>query len=580
MNKSKSNLYMKILQLIKPYMPLVVLSLIMSMINVGCILFVPILFGDAIDNIISRNNVDFNFVLKCLLIAVALIIIGAIAQYFVQILSNKIAYKIIQVLRRRAFDKIWKMPLGYIDSHPAGDIISRIITDADQFSDGMLMGFNQLFTGVITILGTLIFMLRLNAYIAIVVVFVTPLSFFVAKFISTHTYQYFSKQSDIRGRQTAQIEEALTQVKVLKAYGGEDNTINRFNEVNEQLQNASLFAIFYSSLTNPCTRFVNSVVYALVALTGALSVISGGMTVGIWSCFLSYANQYTKPFNEITGVITELQGAFACIARIFEFLEEAEEVQDQPDMYEYANVEGNVDIHNVDFSYNSSRSLIENFNLSVKKGQRVAIVGPTGCGKTTIINLLMRFYDPQSGTIVLDGHDVKTASRKSLRSSYGMVLQDTWLRNGTIADNIRIGKPDASMDEIVRAAKETKAHSFIRRLEKGYNTVITEDGGALSAGQKQLLCITRIMLMSSPMLILDEATSSIDTRTEIEIQNAFYKLMKDKTSFVVAHRLSTIVSSDIILVMNAGKIVEQGRHEELLAKGGFYAKLYKAGIEG
>lgn len=580
MNKSKSNLYMKILQLIKPYMPLVVLSLIMSMINVGCILFVPILFGDAIDNIISRNNVDFNFVLKCLLIAVALIIFGAIAQYFVQILSNKIAYKIIQVLRRRAFDKIWKMPLGYIDSHPAGDIISRIITDADQFSDGMLMGFNQLFTGVITILGTLIFMLRLNAYIAIVVVFVTPLSFFVAKFISTHTYQYFSKQSDIRGRQTAQIEEALTQVKVLKAYGGEDNTINRFNEVNEQLQNASLFAIFYSSLTNPCTRFVNSVVYALVALTGALSVISGGMTVGIWSCFLSYANQYTKPFNEITGVITELQGAFACIARIFEFLEEAEEVQDQPDMYEYVNVEGNVDIHNVDFSYNSSQSLIENFNLSVKKGQRVAIVGPTGCGKTTIINLLMRFYDPQSGTIVLDGHDVKTASRKSLRSSYGMVLQDTWLRNGTIADNIRIGKPDASMDEIVRAAKETKAHSFIRRLEKGYNTVITEDGGALSAGQKQLLCITRIMLMSSPMLILDEATSSIDTRTEIEIQNAFYKLMKDKTSFVVAHRLSTIVSSDIILVMNAGKIVEQGRHEELLAKGGFYAKLYKAGIEG
>lgn len=581
MNNStdKKSLYIRILGLIKPYTLLVIVSLILALINVACSLYVPILLGRAIDNIIGEGSVNFGIILELLLRVAIVIVIAAVSQYLLSLLSNKLSYLIVRNVRREAFAKIWQLPLKYIDSHASGDIISRIISDADQFADGMLLGFTQLFTGIATIIGTLFFMLTLNVYITLVVVFVTPLSFFVAKYISSHTYEYFKDQSKIRGEQTAQIDETISQIKVLRAYGSEDKQIEKFNGINERLGKASLLALFYSSLTNPCTRFVNSIVYALVALCGALAVVSGGMTVGIWSCFLNYANQYTKPFNEITGVITELQGALACIARIFDILDEINEKPDSDYDYSFTDVTGDIDIEGVDFSYVEDKPLIENFNLKVEKGQKVAIVGPTGCGKTTFINLLMRFYDPLKGNIILDGQSITDASRESLRNSFGMVLQDTWLRSGTIADNIRIGKPDATMEEIIEAAKESHAHSFIRKLEKGYDTVISEEGGALSAGQKQLLCISRIMLMKPPMLILDEATSSIDTRTEIKIQNAFLKLMDNKTSFIVAHRLSTIINSDIILVMKDGKIIEQGKHEELLKKNGFYTQLYRAGTE-
>lgn len=575
---NKKNTVRRVLTLVKPHGMIVTFSLIMALVNVASSLYVPILIGKAIDNIISTKNVNFDVIVPVLMKVIVIILVGAAAQYMLSIMSNRLSFMIVKDLRTSVFEHLWKMPLRYIDSHPTGDIISRVITDADQFSDGMLMGFTQLFSGVATILGTLIFMLSLNVYITLVVVLVTPLSFFVAKYISTHTYSLFKQQSQIRGAQTAHLEESLSQVKVIRAYGQEACVEGTFNELNDNLRNVSLYAIFYSSLVNPCTRFVNSIVYALVAITGAMAVIYGSMSVGIWSCFLNYANQYTKPFNEITGVITELQGAFACAARIFEILDELEELPDKDNAIAIDDVHGNISIRNVDFSYTEDRPLIEDFNLDVKKGMRVAIVGPTGCGKTTFINLLMRFYDPVSGSIRLDGHDITDVTRDSLRASFGMVLQDTWLRNGTIADNIRIGKPGATMEEIVNAARQTHAHSFIRRMEKGYDTVITEDGGSLSAGQKQLLCITRIMLMLPPMLILDEATSNIDTMTEVKIQGAFMKLMEGKTSFIVAHRLSTIVSSDIILVMKEGKIVEQGKHEELLAQNGFYASLYNAGL--
>lgn len=572
----KADTIKRVILLILPHKIPAIANLLLALVNVACSLYVPILIGRAIDNIISEGNVELTIVAGILAKAAAYIVLGAVSQYMMSLISNRLSYVIVKDLRTEAFDHIWRLPLSYLDSHASGDIISRLIADADQFADGMLLGFTQLFSGVATILGTLIFMLYLNPYIALVVVFVTPLSFFVAKYITGHTYDLFKAQTKIRGMQTSQIEESLSQVKVIRAFGNEKEINEKFDNVNNELEKVSLMALFYSSLTNPCTRFVNSIVYVLVALTGAMSVIAGTMSVGIWSCFLNYANQYTKPFNEITGVITELQGAFACALRIFDFIDELEETSDV-DLPDITAAMGNVNVENIDFSYDKNKQLIENFSLSVKEGQKVAIVGPTGCGKTTLINLLMRFYEPDSGRITVDGQDISKVTRDSLRGLYGMVLQDTWLRNASIADNIRIGKPNASIDEIIEAAKETHAHSFIRRLENGYDTVISEDGGSLSAGQKQLLCITRIMLMKPPMLILDEATSSIDTMTEARIQRAFYKLMDGRTSFIVAHRLSTIKGSDIILAMRDGKIVEMGNHNELMQKGGFYASLYNAG---
>jgi len=580
MNKSpeKKETIRRILGLIKPYKFLSFLSLILALINVAASLYVPILIGRAIDLIIDRGRVDFDQIVSILLRVVIIIVAGALAQYFVSYISNVLSAKIVRDLRAEVFVHIINMPLKNLDNHNTGDIISRIITDADQFADGMLLGFTQFFTGIATILGTLIFMFSLSPSITLVVVFVTPLSFFVAKFISGHTYSMFKSQSAIRGSQTVQIEECLNQVKVIKAFNNEEEMINSFNATNKEMNKVSLMALFYSSLTNPSTRFINALCYALVALCGAFSVINGNMSVGVWSCFLSYATQYTKPFNEITGVITELQGALACAERIFEIIDEKVEKPDGENAVAIDRAKGDISIQDMAFSYTSDRPFIQEFNLEVKRGQRVAIVGPTGCGKTTLINLLMRFYDPEKGMITLDDNNISDITRKSLRSNYGMVLQDTWLRYGTIADNIRMGRPEATMDEVIEAAKKTHAHSFIRRLEKGYDTIITEDGGALSAGQKQLLCITRIMLLLPPMLILDEATSNIDTRTEIKIQNALLQLMEGKTSFIVAHRLSTIVNSDIIIVMKDGKIIEKGTHQELLLHNGFYSNLYKAGM--
>lgn len=581
MNKktsAKSSTIYRIMSLIKPYWIKACLGLILALVNVAASLYTPILIGRTVDSIISPGAVDFITIKSILMRAVVTVIVGAISQYFVSYISNILSCDIVSELRKCMFENILRLPLRYIDSHPVGDTISCVIADADQFADGILMGFTQFFSGIATIVGTLVFMFGLNPVITLVVVLVTPLSFFVAKFISSHTYNMFKEQSSIRGKQTGQIEEALNQIKVIKAFGNEKAIQDDFSQTNNELKNVSLFALFFSSLTNPCTRFVNSICYALVALCGAFSVINGNMTVGILTCFLSYATQYTKPFNEITGVITELQGAFACAARMFDLIDETREKEDTADSVIINNVAGDIQIENMYFSYVPEKAFIENFNLSVGRGKRVAIVGPTGCGKTTIINLLMRFYDPISGSIKLDGIDIKDIKRDSLREKYGMVLQDTWLRKGTIADNIKIGKPEATMEEIIDAAKKTSAHSFIRRLENGYDTVIGEDGGALSAGQKQLLCITRIMLMLPPMLILDEATSNIDTRTEIKIQNALLKLMENKTSFIVAHRLSTIVNSDIILVMKDGKIIEMGNHEELLNLNGFYSNLYRAGM--
>ncbi len=566
----------KVLGRIKKYWFFLALSIIMAIITVASTLYVPILIGKAIDYIIGVNNVDFENIKSILFTIGVFIGITALSQWIMNICNNKITYHVVRDIRDEAIEKIQQLPLKYIDGHSYGEVVSRVIADVDQFADGLLMGFTQFFIGVMTIIGTLGFMLMINFKITLVVVLVTPVSFFVASFIAKKTYMMFKLQSETRGEQTAFIDEIIGGQKVVKAYNHEETSIHQFDEINEKLQKYSLRAIFFSSLTNPSTRFVNSLVYAGVAVTGAISAIYGGITVGQLSSFLSYANQYTKPFNEISGVVTELQNALACASRVFELIEESPEVPDKPSAKRTIQVDGTVDLDNVFFSYVSDKKLIENFNLHVKKGQKVAIVGPTGCGKTTIINLLMRFYDVDSGKISVSGINIKDMTRNALRSGYGMVLQETWLKSGTIRDNIVMGKPDATDEEVIAAAKAAHSHSFIKRLSNGYNTVIGEDGGGLSQGQKQLLCITRVMLCHPSMLILDEATSSIDTRTEVKIQKAFDKLMEGRTSFIVAHRLSTIQSADIILVMKDGHVIEQGSHKELLAKGGFYKNLYES----
>lgn len=567
----------KVFEYMKKYIPLLIFSLIFAAISVALTLYFPILTGRAIDLIVDKGRVDFDGILSISTKAGIIALITGVAQWLMNTCNNRMTYGIVRDIRTDAFKKLEKLPLSYIDSHSHGDMVSRIIADVDTFADGLLMGFTQLFSGVATIIGTLIFMLTINVKITLVVVFITPVSLFVASFIANKTYSMFQLQSKTRGEQTALIEEMIGNQKVVQAFNHEDEALEQFDEINGRLQKYSLRAIFFSSLTNPSTRFVNSLVYAGVGITGALSAISGnGISVGQLSCFLTYANQYTKPFNEISGVITELQNALACAARIFELIEEPAEQPDAWDAVELTQADGRVDIEDVSFSYVPEQHLIEDFNLHVTPGQRVAVVGPTGCGKTTLINLLMRFYDVNSGTISVSGTDIMQMTRSSLRKNYGMVLQETWLKRGTVRDNIIMGKPDATEEEILAAAKASHAHSFIKRLPNGYDTLITEDGGNLSQGQKQLLCITRVMLCLPPMLILDEATSSIDTRTEIRIQKAFLTMMKGRTSFIVAHRLSTIRESDIILVMRDGKIIEQGNHDSLIQKGGFYADLYNS----
>ena len=566
----------KVLYRIKRYWVFLVLSVIMATVTVASSLYVPILVGDAIDYIIGPSNVDFKAVAGVLAGIGIVIGITALSQWIMNICNNKITYHVTRDIRDEAIEKIEHLPLRYIDGHSYGEIVSRVIADVDQFADGLLMGFTQFFSGVMTILGTLLFMLSIDVKITLVVVVITPVSFLVASFIAKKTYKMFKLQSETRGEQTALIDEMIGGQKVVSAYCHEREAVNQFDEINERLQKYSVNAIFFSSITNPATRFVNSLVYAGVAVTGAITAIYGGISVGQLSCFLSYANQYTKPFNEISGVITELQNAVACAARVFELIEETPETAESETAVELTEVDGRVDLDKVYFSYVPDKRLIENFNLHVKKGQKIAIVGPTGCGKTTIINLLMRFYDVNSGNIDVSGIDIREMTRRSLRAGYGMVLQDTWLKSGTIRENIVMGKPDATDEEVIAAAKASYAHGFIKRLPNGYDTVIGEDGGSLSQGQKQLLCITRVMLCRPPMLILDEATSSIDTRTEIKIQNAFNRLMEGRTSFIVAHRLSTIQSADVILVMKDGHIIEQGNHEELLAKNGFYKNLYES----
>ena len=548
----------------------------MATITVASSLYVPILVGNAIDYIIGPSNVNFRLIAQILAEIGVVIGITALSQWIMNICNNKITYHVTRDIRDEAIEKIEHLPLKYIDGHSYGEIVSRVIADVDQFADGLLMGFTQFFSGVMTILGTLGFMLSINVKITLVVVLITPVSFFVASFIAKRTYKMFKLQSETRGEQTALIDEMIGGQKVVSAYCHEEEAVRQFDEINDRLQKYSLNAIFFSSITNPSTRFVNSLVYAGVAVTGAISAIYGRLTVGQLSCFLSYANQYTKPFNEISGVVTELQNAIACASRVFELIEEEPEAAESSNAVNLENVDGRVDLNDVEFSYVPDKKLIEDFNLHVKKGQKIAIVGPTGCGKTTIINLLMRFYDVNSGSIDVSGVDIRELTRRSLRAGYGMVLQDTWLKSGTIRENIIMGRPDATDEEIIEAAKAAHSHGFIKRLPNGYDTVIGEDGGNLSQGQKQLLCITRVMLCHPPMLILDEATSSIDTRTEIKIQNAFNKLMEGRTSFIVAHRLSTIQSADVILVMKDGHIIEQGNHEELLAKNGFYKKLYES----
>ncbi len=566
----------KVLRYIKRYWLYLILSLVLAMVTVALTLYIPILTGYAIDNIVGKGQVDFDAVFTiCKKIALAIGFTVA-AQWIMNVCNNKITYCVVRDIRNDAFQRIERLPLSYIDSHPYGEIVSRVIADADQFADGLLMGFTQLFTGIITILGTLGFMLSVNVPIALIVVVITPLSLFVASFIAKRTYQMFRLQSETRGEQTALIEEMLGNQKVVQAFGREEETQEQFDEINERLRDCSLKGIFFSSITNPSTRFINSLVYASVGVFGAFYAVKGGISVGQLSCFLTYANQYTKPFNEISGVVTELQNAVACAGRVLELIEQPVEEPDADTAVELKKADGTVEIEDVYFSYEPDQSLIEHFNLKVQPGQRVAVVGPTGCGKTTLINLLMRFYDVKKGKICVSGHDIREITRNSLRENYGMVLQETWLKKGTVRDNIAMGRPDADMEEIIEAAKASHAHSFIKRLPQGYDTIIGEDGGNLSAGQKQLLCITRVMLCLPPMLILDEATSSIDTRTEIKIQRAFHKMMQGRTSFIVAHRLSTIQEADVILVMRAGKIVEQGNHKELLEKGGFYKKLYDA----
>ena len=574
--KQKETL-VKVLRYIKPYRVVLALTIFMAFISVALTLYLPILTGDAVDMLSLIGTEEFWPGLFDILKKMAVVIIlTALAQWFMSICNNKIVYGIIQDIREKAFRKLEILPLSYLDVHSHGDIVSRVVADVDQFADGLLIGFTQLFTGVITIIGTLGFMLSVNAWITAVVVVITPVSLLVAGFIAKKTFSMFKLQSETRGEQTALINEMITNQKVVQAFNREDETLEKFDEINGRLEKCSLRAIFFSSLTNPCTRFVNSLVYMGVGLTGALAAIGGGLTVGQLTCFLSYANQYTKPFNEISGVVTELQNALACAARIFELIEEEPQIPDVQGARELTDVQGRVELSHVAFSYVPDRKLIKDLNLAVQPGQRIAIVGPTGCGKTTIINLLMRFYDVDQGAICVEGTDIREITRKSLRASYGMVLQDTWLKQGTIRDNITVGKPEATEEEIIAAAKASHAHSFIRRLPKGYDTVIGEDGGSLSQGQKQLLCITRVMLSLPPMLILDEATSSIDTRTEIKIQKAFAAMMEGRTSFIVAHRLSTIQNADVILVMKDGHIIEQGNHETLLKQNGFYAELYNS----
>lgn len=576
---SQSKTLKEVLKYIKKYMFYVVLSVVFAAATVAMTLYVPILTGDAIDLIVGKGNVDFSAVYAIVKKIIIVVGLTALSQWIMNICNNKITYGVIRDIRKDAFEKLEILPLKYIDSHSHGDIVSRVITDVDTFADGLLMGFTQLFTGVITILGTLIFMLTINVKITFVVVLITPISLFVASFIAKKTYRMFRLQSETRGEQTALIDEMIGNQKVVQAFGHEDEALEQFDEINGRLQKWSLKAIFFSSITNPSTRFVNSLVYTGVGITGAFTVITNpAFTVGQLSCFLSYANQYTKPFNEISGVVTELQNALACAARIFELIKEEPQIPDNEDarVLKDTDVDGALELENVYFSYVPEKKLIENFNLSVKPGERVAIVGPTGCGKSTVINLLMRFYDVNSGSIKVEGTDIRNITRDSLRSSYGMVLQETWLKEGTIRENLCMGKPDATEEEMIAAAKASHAHSFIKRLKDGYDTYITEDGGSLSQGQKQLLCIARVMLCLPPMLILDEATSSIDTRTEQKIQSAFAKMMKGRTSFIVAHRLSTIKEADTILVMKDGSVIEQGNHEELLAKNGFYANLYNS----
>lgn len=565
----------KVLRYIKKYYVFLIFSILLAAVTVACTLYVPILTGDAIDLIVKQGFVDFEGITAIIRTMIIIILIGAFAQWLMNVCNNKITYNVIRDIRTEAIRKIEILPLKYIDGHPYGDVVSRVIADVDQFADGLLMGFTQLFTGVITILGTLGFMLTVSVPITLVVVCVTPLSLFVAAYIAKNTHTMFKKQSETRGEQTAIIDEMVGNLKVVKAYSQENEVKEKFDEVNDRLEKCSLKAIFFSSITNPSTRFVNSIVYMLVALVGAIFAVKGRLSVGNLSCMLSYANQYTKPFNEISGVVTELQNALICAGRVMELIEEEPQVP-EPENAKTVNADGHVELENVYFSYVPDRKLIENFNLSVKSGQRIAIVGPTGCGKTTLINLLMRFYDVNSGSIKVAGDDIKDVTRGSLRRSYGMVLQDTWLKNGTIRDNLKMGKPDATDEEMIAAARASHAHSFIKRLPQGYDTVLNEDGGSLSQGQKQLLCIARVMLCLPPMLILDEATSSIDTRTEIKIQEAFARMMKGRTSFIVAHRLSTIREADVILVMKDGHIIEQGDHDTLLAQGGFYSQLYNS----
>jgi ATP-binding cassette subfamily B protein len=572
--KQQTQTLKKVLKYIEHYKVFLVLSLIFAVLTVVSTLYIPVVTGQVIDHILAPGQVDFRVIIQLLWKIGLIVALTALAQWLMNVCNNKITYEVIQDIRREAFARIEILPLKFIDSHSHGELVSRVIADVDQFADGLLMGFSQLFTGVITILGTLLFMLSINVKITLVVVVITPVSLFVASFIAKRTFSMFMLQSTTRGEQTSLINEMIENQKVVQAFSKEGDVLEAFDEINGRLEKASLQATFFSSLTNPSTRFVNSLVYTGVGLAGAISAMRGALTVGQLSCFLSYANQYTKPFNEISGVVTELQNALACAGRIFQLIEEEPQAPDTADAAVLAGVQGHVDLEHVYFSYTPEKKLIEDFNLKVRPGQRVAVVGPTGCGKTTVINLLMRFYDVDSGSIQVEGQDIRQVTRQSLRQSYGMVLQETWLKAGTIRENLIMGKPEATEEELVAAAKAAHAHSFIKRLPKGYDTVIGEEGGSLSAGQKQLLCIARVMLCLPPMLILDEATSSIDTRTEMKIQNAFARMMQGRTSFIVAHRLSTIQEADIILVMKDGHILEQGSHQELLEQGGFYSELY------
>lgn len=569
----------RIFSYVKRYNALMIFSLLLSVVSVAGALYIPVLVGRAIDLIVDSGAVYFDNIFPILIRIAVIVAVTAICQWIMNVLNNKITFGVVRDMRDKAFSKIERLPVSYIDSHPGGDIVSRVIADADQFADGLLMGFTQFFSGIITIIGTLAFMLSINLWITLVVVFITPLSFFIASFVAKKTHTMFRLQSETRGKQTAFIDEMIGNAKTVKAYSHADENIKKFDEINEKLRGYSLRAVFFSSITNPATRFVNAVVYAGVALFGAMLAVKTNqaeISVGVLASFLAYANQYTKPFNEISGVITELQNAFTCAGRLFELLEEEEIPADSEGSKELKNVDGKLELVDVSFSYDKNKTLIKDFNLCVKPGQRIAIVGPTGCGKTTLINLLMRFYDIDSGKIILDGFDYRDIKRKALRENFGMVLQDTWLKSGTVRDNIKMGMPNATDEQVIDAAKKAHSHSFIKRLPNGYDTVIGEDGGSLSQGQKQLLCITRLMLCKPPMLILDEATSSIDTRTEIKIQKAFESLMQGRTTFIVAHRLATIKNADVILVMKNGNIVEQGSHNELLAKKGFYYTLYNS----